>query len=216
MIFQCGDLERALRTPELMPDARSHAEQCERCRMQLYLWTEISRVAPQLHEEWESAELWPRIRASLAAQPARKPNRRTWQWVLAVAATVVLAVVLSTPRYTTPRYTAPKYGAPPAGSTASRELLSDAALAEVQQAEAAYARSIAKLAAAAGPGLEQSPSPLASAYREKLLLLDSAIAELKSAAAQNPYNAHLRTELASLYGEEKKTLQEWTNDAKRN
>ncbi len=26
MILECGDLERALRTPELMPDMRAHAE----------------------------------------------------------------------------------------------------------------------------------------------------------------------------------------------
>ena len=46
MIFQCHDLERALRSPELLPDARAHAEQCAACREQLYLWTEISRLAP--------------------------------------------------------------------------------------------------------------------------------------------------------------------------
>lgn len=201
MIFQCNDLERALRTPELMPDARAHAEKCEACRMQLYLWAEISRVAPQLHEEWESELLWPRIRASLAAEPERKPKQRTWGWVLAVAATVVLAAVLVTPRQS--------------GRPAPHELLTDAALVEVQQAETAYARSIDKLAAAAGPGLEQSPSPLAAAYREKLTLLDSAIAELKNSVALNQYNAYLRTELASLYSEKKKTLQEWMNDAKR-
>jgi len=206
MIFQCGDLERALRTPELMADARAHAEGCEACRMQLYLWAEISRVAPELHEEWESQQLWPRIRASLAAEPARKPPRRTWQWALAVAAMVTLAVVLATPRQ----------GARPGAEPATRELLSDAALEEVQQAEAAYARSIDKLAAVADPGLERSPSPVAAAYREKLILLDSAIAELKSNVAQNRYNAYLRTELASLYGEKKKTLQEWMKDAKPN
>jgi len=99
---------------------------------------------------------------------------------------------------------------------ASPELLSDAALEEVQRAEAAYARSIDRLAAVAGPELERSPSPLAAAYREKLKLLDSDIAELKSAASHNRYNAYLRTELASLYGEKTKTLQEWMNDAKRN
>jgi hypothetical protein len=99
---------------------------------------------------------------------------------------------------------------------ASPELLSDAALEEVQQAEAAYAQSIDKLAAVAGPELERSPSPLAAAYREKLTLLDADIAELKSAASHNRYNAYLRTELASLYGEKTKTLQEWMNDAKRN
>jgi hypothetical protein len=202
MIFQCDDLERALRTPELMPDARAHAEKCEACRMQLYLWAEISRVAPQLHEEWESGLLWPRIRASLAAEPPRKPKQRPWRWVLAVAATIVLAAVLATPRQ----------GARPA----SPQLLTDAALGEVEQAEAAYARSIDKLAAAAGPALQRSQSPLAAAYREKLTLLDSAIAELKSNVAHNQYNAYLRTELASLYSEKKKTLQEWMNDAKRN
>jgi len=120
---------------------------------------------------------------------------------LAIAATIVLAVVLVTPRQSAPG--------------ASRELLTDSALEQVQQAETAYAKSIANLAAVAGPQLERSPSPLAAAYREKLLMLDSAIAELQSTAAQNPYNAHLRTELASLYSDKKRTLQEWMNDAKR-
>jgi hypothetical protein len=203
MIFQCGDLERALRTPELMPDARAHAERCEQCRMQLSLWSEISRVAPGLHEEWESPELWPRIRVALESEPERGARgSRRFHWILAVAAMIVLAVVLSTPRRSTP--------------SPSRELLTDAALVEVQQAEAAYARSIANLAAVAEPQLEKSSSPLAAAYREKLVMLDSAIAEVKSTAAQNPYNAHLRTELASLYGEKHKTLQEWMNDAKHN
>jgi hypothetical protein len=202
MIFQCGDLERALRTPDLMPDARAHAERCDECRMQLSLWTEISRLAPALHEEWESPDLWPRIRATLASEPPRAVRGR-WRvhWALAIAAMVVLAVVLVTPRQSAPG--------------TSRELLTDSALEQVQQAETAYAKSIANLAAVAGPQLERSPSPLAAAYREKLLMLDSAIAELKSTAAQNPYNAHLRTELASLYSEKKRTLQEWMNDAKR-
>ena len=201
MIFQCGDLERALRTPELMPDARAHAETCEPCRMQLYVWAEMSRVAPELHQEWESPELWPQIQERLAAEPARKPIHQPWKWVLAIAASIALAALLSTPRRAAP--------------SAGGELLTDAALAQVQQAEAAYARSIENLAAVAGPELARSPSPLAAAYREKLTMLDSAIAELKSTAAQNPYNAYLRTELASLYGEKRKTLQEWMKDAKR-
>ena len=64
MILECKDLERALRTPELMPDMRAHAERCVDCRQQLHLWGEISRVAPQLHEEWESPFLWQRIGAN--------------------------------------------------------------------------------------------------------------------------------------------------------
>ena len=102
MIFQCGDLERALRSPELMPDARAHAETCERCRRELALWEEISRLAPQLHQEWESAALWPRIRANLGLEPARL-RRRAWRWALAVAASVALAVLLFGPRRGAPR-----------------------------------------------------------------------------------------------------------------
>jgi hypothetical protein len=201
MIFQCGDLERALRNAELMPDARAHAEGCPACREQLYLWAEISRVAPQLHREWESDSLWPRIRAELAAeQPARPRLYARWgRWGLALAATVALALVLL-----------PRRGPAPGG----RELLTDAALQDVQQAEAAYARSIDKLAAAADPGMEQSASPLAAAYREKLVVLDAAIADLKNNVEQNRYNAYLRTELASLYGEKQKTLRDWMEHGK--
>ena len=44
----------------------------------------------------------------------------------------------------------------------------------MQQAEKAYAQSIEKLSAVAAKDLEQSSSPVAAAYREKLALLDSA------------------------------------------
>lgn len=204
MIFQCGDLERALRIPELMPEARAHAERCDACREQLYWWTEISRTAPQLHEEWESPELWPRIETTLAAQPARPRAamvRMRSRLFLAAAAVVTLAAVLLVPRHP----------ATPAG----QDLLTDAAFAEVQRAEAAYAKSIANLAVAVGPQLQNSPTPLAAAYREKLTMLDSAITEVRATAARNPYNAYLRNELASLYGEKKRTLEEWTKDANR-
>jgi hypothetical protein len=201
MIFQCEDLERALRSPELMPDARAHAEQCRECREQLYLWDEISRVAPALHQEWESDSLWPRIHAALAAEPPRRTRPPLWRWAMAVAAMVAMAVVLL-----------PRRESKPMG----RELLTDAALEEVQQAEAAYARSIDKLAAVAGPALEQSATPLAAAYREKLVLLDADIADLKNNVDRNRYNTYLRTELAALYGEKQKTLREWMDYAKRN
>ena len=115
---------------------------------------------------------------------------------------MTLAVALSMPK---------RVSRPP-----SHEFLTDAALQEVQQAEAAYARSIEKLSSVAGPELQQPGSPLAAAYREKLVLLDSAIADLKANVVRNQYNAYLRTELASLYGEKQRTLQEWLNYEKRN
>ena len=194
MILECKDLERALRTPELMPDMRAHAETCAACREQLYLWAEISRVAPQLHAEWESPFLWQRIRANLAdTAPRPKPLWR--RWVVAAALAGGLALALIQPW-------APR-------GPQSPDLLTDSALADVQRAETAYARSIEKLASVAAKDLDRSPSPLAAVYREKLHVLDAAIAELKTNVAGNQYNAYLRTELASLYRQKQDTLQEW-------
>ena len=200
MILECGDLDRALRTPELMPDMRAHAEQCAACREQLYLWDEISRLAPGLHEEWESPFLWPRIQANLAAEPT---HRRTpwWRWALAAAALVVLAAMLQPWRI---------------GKPANQELLTENALQEVQQAEGAYARSIEKLSSLAAQNLEHASSPTAAAYREKLTLLDSGIAELQATVENNRYNSYLRMELASLYRQKQQTLQEWLKNANHN
>ncbi len=106
MILECSDLERALRTPELMPDMRAHAEQCERCREQLYLWGEISRLAPGLHQEWESPFLWQRIQANLAAEPVRRGSGsrpQWWRWALAATGTVVLAAAMLQPMWQTRR-----------------------------------------------------------------------------------------------------------------
>jgi hypothetical protein len=45
-------------------------------------------------------------------------------------------------------------------------------------------------------------------YREKLLLLDSAIAECRDRIDRNRFNARLRRELLSLYQEKQLTLQQ--------
>jgi hypothetical protein len=201
MILECKDLDRALQTPELMPDMRAHAEHCASCREQLHLWARISQIAPQLREEWDSPFLWQRIRANLAAESPR-PQPFWGRWMIAAAVVVGLAALLIQPWF----------GYRPK----SRELLTDDALAEVQRAETTYARSIEKLSAVAGTGLDRSESPLAAAYREKLQVLDSAIADLRANAQANRYNAYLRTELAALYREKQETLQEWLKSADAN
>jgi hypothetical protein len=80
MILQCGDLERALRTPELMPDMRAHAEECAGCAGQLHLWSEISRLAP-VHEEWESPPV-----AAIAANLVQGDAAAEAQYGVAAAA----------------------------------------------------------------------------------------------------------------------------------
>lgn len=200
MIFQGSDLDRALQTHELMADARAHAETYEHCSHQLWLWAEISRLAPQLHQEWDSPDLWPRIEPGLKVEQIRPPANR-WRWALAAAASVLLAVVLLQPWHRQQRRS---------------DFLTDQALHEVQQAEAAYARSMDRLSAVAAPRLDRAPAPLAAAYREELDVLDSAIGDLKLTVESNRYNAYLQTPLASLYREKQKTLQEWLENAKHN
>jgi hypothetical protein len=158
----------------------------------------VSHAARQLHREWESPELWSRIAAE-ARRPAAAA--KPWRRALAAAAMVLLAVALCGPLF--------RHARNPA-------LLTEEALREVQQAETAYARSIEKLSAVAAPSLDRSPAPLAAAYREKLDLLDSAIADLKQTAETNRYNAYVETQLASLYHEKQKTLEDWLQNAKQN
>jgi hypothetical protein len=205
MILQCSDLERALRTPELMPDMRAHAETCVQCAEEIHLWEEISRVAPGLRQEWESPFLWQRIQANLAAEPGPKRRVPVWRWALAFSAACAVIVMAALMIH-------PGSGRAPA----ARDLLTEHALSDVQQAEAAYAKSIGKLAELATKDIEKSPSPLAAAYREKLALLDSAIADARAIVEQNRYNTFLRAELASLYQEKQKTLEEWLRHANAN
>ena len=68
----------------------------------------------------------------------------------------------------------------------------------------------------ASQNLDRSSSPMAAAYREKLTLLDSGIAELKATVENNRYNTYLQIELASLYQQKQQTLQEWLQNANHN
>ena len=95
----------------------------------------------------------------------------------------------------------------PLSGSAVERLLSDQALAEVERAEAAYVAAVDALAKAAEPRLAEPVSPLLANYREKLLLLDSAIADCRAEADRNRFNAHLRLELLSIYREKQRTLE---------
>jgi uncharacterized protein involved in exopolysaccharide biosynthesis len=69
-------------------------------------------------------------------------------------------------------------------------------------------QSIDNLAKLAEPMLDQSSSPLMANYREKLTVLDAAIADIRDNLERNRLNARLNAELASLYHEKQQTLQE--------
>jgi hypothetical protein len=205
MSFRCSDLDQALRDPELPLDAKVHAQTCEPCRKQIELWLAISQVAPELHEEWETPGLWPRIQSRLEATPGRDVSAAKWRYAMAAAAALLISVGVYS-FWPAPQASHPDHGA----------FLTAQTLRDVQKAEAAYLQEIEKLSAAAGLTLQESPTPLAAMYREKLRLLDSAIADLKAGVDANRYNAYLQMQLASLYQEKQKTLEKWLENAKSN
>jgi hypothetical protein len=63
------------------------------------------------------------------------------------------------------------------------------------------------LAAGASPQLN-ADTPLMASYREKLLVLDSAIADLHAQAGENPSNAHLHYQLLAMYQAKQQTLED--------
>ncbi|HEY3938831.1 MAG TPA: hypothetical protein VGL97_15465 [Bryobacteraceae bacterium] len=210
MKFECGDLERALAVPELMPEAREHLKSCAACRREYRLWNEISATAKELHEDWESPEIWPNIRKVMEAERKVAPvwwkEWKTW----AIAAAILMAVLL--PLRVWQRSAAMRPSATPQTLTnplsSNQDFLTEQALREVEKNEAAYRQSIDKLSRLAQPKLEKAASPAVANAREELLLLDSAIADTRANVASNRFNVRLQTTLADLYREKQHTLQE--------
>ena len=200
---------------------RVHAARCDECRESLALWDEISKAAPSLRKSWESPSLFPRIAAAVEAErtrpPAeappeaagRKPGRFAWVPMAAAAALFVLAMVgLQVFRNSGGRE-------PLVNASATRDpLLNDRSLEDVETAEANYVRSIERLSTLARTRIENPTPPLLVNYREKLLLLDSAINDTRNQIAGNRFNSHLRRELLAMYQEKQRTLQELMKEEK--
>jgi hypothetical protein len=205
MTFDCKDLERALAVPELLPDAREHAKVCDACRRELWLWSEMSAAAPGLREDWETPDLWPKIRQTLVAQqkaakPHRLGGRFDWRLMAGIAAVLAIAVSVLIMKYSRP--------APVPPVPQDSDFLTEQTLKEVEQTEAAYRASIDKLTRLAQPKLSASENPAAIAAREKLLVLDSEIASVRSTVSRNRFNAQLQAGLAVLYRDKQDTLKE--------
>jgi hypothetical protein len=221
MKFECGDLERALAVSELMPEAREHLKHCAACRREYRLWNEISASAKELHEEWKSPELWSKIRNRLEAEPKPKPAAVWWkEWkAWAVAATVIVAAGLLMWKFgpfqqsATPSNSEAVQVAPTAGN---RDFLTEQALRDVEKNEAAYRQSIERLSQLAAPALQNPVSAMAVNCREKLQMLDSAIAETRANLDHNRFNTRLQMELANLYRKKQQTLRELVTRDQKN
>jgi hypothetical protein len=212
MNVTCNDRERIFLdgTPEEWAALAAHAAACAACGEEIRAWTNLSVAASELHREWDSTALWPRIEEALKQQ---SPSNDSWlhrifgwwnlglvQWQVAAAALLLVTLTGSAIWFVTHQRT---------GRIAHNEaLLKDSAVREVERSETAYERAIDKLDAQARPQLQNSGAPLMANYREKLLVLDSAISDLKSQAGINPANGHLRRQLLAMYQEKQDTLEE--------
>jgi hypothetical protein len=214
MNVNCNDRDRIFKDggPAEWAALESHAASCASCAEELRAWKALSTVAAELRDYADCPELWFRIQRSLSEQAARTTRRKPrwdwqslWQsmwlsWQTAAASAVVVVLLASSAGWLYLHRTAP--------AQQSSDLLKSQALTRVESAEAAYVQAIDKLAASAKPQLDNPDTPLLANYREKLLVLDSAIDDLRTQTGQNPSNAHLRYELLAMYQEKQRTLEE--------
>jgi hypothetical protein len=166
-----------------------------------------------MREEAESPLLWSRIETSLkerAVDGARMDSLwqrlRNWRpvsigWQTVLAGAMVLALAVSGGYLYIHRENM-NIG------KENSSLLKSPALREVEKSERNYEQAIEHLEAEAKPQLQSGDSPLVASYREKLMILDGAIDELRTEAGQNPSNAHLRRQLLAMYREKQQTLQD--------
>lgn len=139
--------------------------------------------------------------------PVERITRRVWSWqgALAMAATLVVAVLV----------TRSVIYEPTVISTSGRLLVSDA-LAAAHDAEQRHAAAIAALQSAADSILNRADDPqtgaaeaaLLLAYRDRISALDSAIAEVNSYLEENPGLASARTVLLAAYIDKTRILEE--------
>ena len=181
-----------------MQAAAEHAVNCAACAEMLTAFNDMSTTARSLHATWKSDMLLPRIQRAVREERKQTSWRRhTWQ----IAAAVALTVGMGGGAWHVMRVRADD-------AAFNRRILQDAALERVQQAEKAHVDAINELQKVAGPQLEEPQTPLMVSYKEKLVILDEAIADCEQNIERNRQNAHLRGQLLAMYTEKQKTLQD--------
>jgi hypothetical protein len=209
MNVTCNDRDRIFEdgSPDEWAALEGHAAACARCAEEIRGWKSLSVAARELRDYSDGPSFWPRIARALAEEASS--GRRdwfsflpsfssTWQTALAGAFVVVLAIAGGWVHF----------HPPVAKVQHDNSLLRSSALQEVESAETEYEHAIGKLAAEARPQLDNPATPLLANYHEKLLVLDTAIADLRAQTGMNPSNAQLRYQLLAMYQEKQHTLRE--------
>jgi hypothetical protein len=182
-------------SPAALDEAQGHAAGCDPCAKSLAAWNDIGAVAKSLQTTWQNDMLWPRIDRALREDRRRRPARWLWQ----VAAAIVVIVGLGgTMMYALRVQTH--------DAAFDRDILRLSALDEVERAERAHVEAIGRLEKLAEARLEDAETPVMVSYKEKLMLLDDAIAECEANIERNRQNAHLRKQLLAMYSDKQQTL----------
>ena len=207
MKIDCTQLDDLLYdgSPAAMETAARHAEECEACAEKLAGWNDLTDTAQTMRATWENDLLWPRIERALRAEKAaasERPSASRWGRSLRrTAAAFLLTAGLGATVFYAVRIRTHE-------AAFDRDILRLSAMDEVERAEAAHVQAIRKLESLAEPKLEEAESPLLVSYKEKLMLLDDAIAECQANIDHNRQNAHLREQLLSMYSEKQETLRD--------
>src|SRR5258705_10453073 len=213
MNVNCDDRDRIFLagSPEEWAGPEHPATTCAACAEELRAWKQLSAAANELRDYQDSPALWALIETSLRQQQAAPPPRKSfwssldfWRhispaWQSAMVGALAAALAGSSGYLYTRR--------PVSSGDPGNKLLKTSALAEVERTERDYMSAIDKLAADGSPQLK-ADTPLMAGYREKLLVLDSAIADLRAQAGGNPSNAHLPYQLLPKHQEKQQTLQD--------
>jgi hypothetical protein len=191
MTIRCEQLDDLLLDgePLAMQTAARHAAECAACAKTLAEWSDISATAQSMKTAWNSDLLLPRI------QRAVRPK----SWIRSVAAAAILTIGIGASTWYAVRDVS-------RDARFDEDILRVSALDDVEKAEEAHIAAIERLETVAEQRLETAKSPIMTSYKEKLLLLDDAIAECEEQIRQNRGNAHLRKELLAIYTEKQRTL----------
>jgi hypothetical protein len=195
----CNQLDDLLfdASPLAMETAARHAESCAACAERLAAWNEIEETARSMRETWRSDLLWPRIERALKDQRHQRSPRAKWLWQ--IAAGLLLTVALGGTVFYAIRVQSHD-------AAFDGDILRITALDEVERAEQSHLQAIERLQRVAEQKLDDAQTPLMVSYKEKLMLLDEAIAECQANIDQNRQNAHLRKQLLAMYTDKQQTL----------
>jgi anti-sigma factor RsiW len=203
-----GELADGTLAPAERGRVEAHLDHCASCRALLADLEAIRREARQLPRAEPPAALWTRVAEGLRTQgvsdregaiPSAHPRNTKW-WLAAAAAVVVLIIggLLATQmmrRDARPETPTPSTPTEKARDNADAGSLVQSVEADLEAAEKHYERAIAGLEKIASADERSLDPQVAATLKKNLEIIDSAIAESRTALRSEPQSAPARESL---------------------